>query len=49
MYKNIFDNKLEMSKDYNNWNHKDVVKRHKSKEYEFPPLPNLVLAKNEFL
>ena len=33
----------------NNINFKDVIERQKDKEYSFPPLPNLVTAKNEYV
>jgi hypothetical protein len=44
-YKKDYDSKLDESKQMNDINSKDIKDKAKAKEYEYPPLPNLVNAK----
>eukprot|EP00347_Sterkiella_histriomuscorum_P001870 403370361 len=48
-YKQIYDDKLIESKTINNIRSKDVKEKERDKEYQYPPLPNLVNAKKAYL
>ncbi|CDW90317.1 UNKNOWN [Stylonychia lemnae] len=47
-YQQIYDEKLNQSKIINNIRSKDLRENERSKEYNYPPLPNLVSAKNAY-
>jgi hypothetical protein len=48
-YKKEFESKIDESRVINDVSHKDVKDKAKTKEYEYPPLPNLVNAKKAYI
>jgi hypothetical protein len=47
-YKKDFESKLDESRVINDITSKDIKDKAKAKEYEYPPLPTLVNAKNTY-
>jgi len=48
-YQQIYEDKLSESKTINNVRCREIKERERTKEYSYPPLPNLVSAKKAYM